>query len=38
MVKGLQANFTLDYILFVGLVYLNASLLGIHKVSFSAKR
>ena len=38
VVKGLQTNFTLDYIHFIGLVYLNASFLGIQKISFSPKR
>ena len=38
VVIGLQENFTLGYINFVGLVYLNASFLGIQKVDFSKKR
>ena len=38
VVKGLQENFTLGYINFVGLVYLNASFLGIQDVEISQKR
>ena len=38
VLKGLQSNFTLDYIHFIGIVYLNASFLCIQKVSFSPER